>query len=262
MNRRLSSVRTSITLAGMFIAVALAAPASAALRTESFQQTYDVAAAATVSVNNTNGHLEFRSWDRAEVGIEAVKKVRSWSDARAERMLRELEIRVEEHAGGLKVTTKYPSTSVFDWFGGGGSVDYVVSVPASVKVEAYTTTGGVEVAGVDAGVDCRTTNGRIRISDVGGPVRAHSTNGTVEAEVLDLREEISLGTTNGALRLRLPDGTGADLDASTTNGSIRLDADTNLVPEGRRKNRLRGDLAGGGPSVRLRTTTGSISITA
>jgi DUF4097 and DUF4098 domain-containing protein YvlB len=93
-------------------------------------------------------------------------------------------------------------------------------------------------------------------------VRAHSTNGPVEAEVLDLREEITLGTTNGALRLRLPDGTGADLDASTTNGSIRLDADTNLVPEGRRKNRLRGDLAGGGPSVRLRTTNGSISITA
>jgi DUF4097 and DUF4098 domain-containing protein YvlB len=160
------------------------------------------------------------------------------------------------------VTTKYPETGVLDWFGGGGSVHYVVSVPSTIKVEAYTTNGGVEVAGVAAGVDCRTTNGRIRISDVGGPVRAESTNGTVEAEVVDLREEVSLATTNGALRLRLPDGSGAELDARTTNGSIRLDAESDLQPEGPRKNRLHGELAGGGPPVRLRTTNGSITITA
>jgi DUF4097 and DUF4098 domain-containing protein YvlB len=238
------------------------APAGAAERTESFSETFELAAGATVSVSNTNGHLEFRAWDRPEVGIEAVKKVRSWSDARADRLLKGVEIRVDQSSSGLQITTKIPATGFLDWFGGAPSVSYVVSVPAGIKVEGTTTNGGVEVAGVDAGVDCKTTNGRIRISDVTGPVHAESTNGTVEAEVLELREEVELATTNGALRLRLPDGAGAELDARTTNGNIRLDAESDLEPEGARKNRLRGELGGGGPSVRLRTTNGSITITA
>jgi hypothetical protein len=261
MHRRSPLAPTAVALSAGLLAL-LVAPAAGAERTETFEQTYELAAGATVSVSNTNGHLEFRAWDRPEVGVQAVKKARAWSDARAERILRELEVRVEQEDGGLRVTTRYPETSVFDWFGGGASVHYVVSVPSSVKVEAITTNGGVEVAGVGAGVDCRTTNGRIRITDAVGPVYAESTNGTVEAEVLDLREEVSLATTNGALRLRLPQGAGADLDARTTNGSIRLEADTALTPEGARRNRLRGDLAGGGPPVRLRTTNGSISISA
>jgi hypothetical protein len=250
-----------LALAGSLVA-ALAAPAGAAERTESFHQTFELAAGATVSVSNTNGHLEFRAWDRPDVGIDAVKKARAWSDARAERLLGGVEIRIAETGGGLRVTTRYPETGFFDWFGGGRSVDYVISVPAGVKIEGVTTNGGVEVSGVDAGTDCKTTNGRIRISDVSGPVRAESTNGTIEAEVLDLRAEIELETTNGGLRLHLPDGTGAELDVQTTNGSIRLDADCDLTPQGPRKNRLRGELGGGGPPVRLRTTNGSITISA
>ena len=260
--RHKSSSAFRLAVIVSLLAAASTFPAGAAERTESFHQTFELAPGATVSVSNTNGHLEFRAWDRPEVGIDAVKKARAWSDSRAERQLKGLEIRIEETGDGLRVTTRFPDSSFLDWFGGGPSVDYVVSVPAGVKVEGVTTNGGVEVAGVNAGADCRTTNGRIRISDVAGPVRAESTNGTVEAEVVELREEIELSTTNGALRLRLPDGTGAELDARTTNGSIRLDADSNLTPEGARKNRLHGELAGGGPPVRLRTTNGSITITA
>jgi hypothetical protein len=262
MSRSSFVVSRSLPTAAFLAAVAVAVPAAAAQRTESFQHTYELAAGGTVSVSNTNGHLEFRVWDRPEVGVEAVKKSRAWTDARAERLLDQLTISVEESPTGLRITTRYPETGVFDWLGGGLSVDYVVSVPSRVKVEGVTTNGGVEIAGVDAGVECRTTNGRIRISHVAGPVRAESTNGTVEAELRELSEEVTLATTNGTLRLRLPDGSGAELDVRTTNGSIRLDAESDLVPEGHRKNRLRGELGGGGPTVRLRTTNGSITISA
>ena len=66
-------------------------------------------------------------------------------------------------------------------------------------------------------------------------------------------------TTNGSITLTLPSDLRAGLTARTTNGSVQTDFP--ITVQGTfRKNRLEGEINGGGASIELRTTNGSIRI--
>jgi DUF4097 and DUF4098 domain-containing protein YvlB len=69
---------------------------------------------------------------------------------------------------------------------------------------------------------------------------------------------VSLRTTNGAITLRLPEGTNASIDARTSNGAIRSDLPVTIGSSSR--NRLQGTLGRGGPTIEMRTTNGAIRL--
>jgi DUF4097 and DUF4098 domain-containing protein YvlB len=72
---------------------------------------------------------------------------------------------------------------------------------------------------------------------------------------------VSLSTTNGRITVALPRTIAARVDAGTVNGSIS--SDLPVLASSSSKHSLRGTLNGGGNAeVRLRTTNGSITITA
>jgi len=82
----------------------------------------------------------------------------------------------------------------------------------------------------------------------------------VHAELTSVaaNQPVHLETTNGRIELAVPRNFGAEVDASTTNGSIKTDLPVLTTETGR--NSLRGKINGGGTRVRLRTTNGGISI--
>jgi DUF4097 and DUF4098 domain-containing protein YvlB len=238
-------------------------------RTEVFDRTVNLRPGSEVEIENVNGRITIASWDQPRVRIHAVKKVRTSDDSTAQAALRALRVEVKQTSKGISIDTIYPkrddATSLFGALFGGSinaSVEYELTVPRQVNLNVDNTNGAIEVSDVTGELELETTNGRIQVVRCGGALDASTTNGAIDAELLAVTagSEMSFETTNGRISLRMPRNAAAEINAGTTNGSIR--SDLALATSRFSRTSLRGTLNGGGPEIRLRTTNGSIDIKA
>jgi hypothetical protein len=121
---------------------------------------------------------------------------------------------------------------------GSGSVTLAQTAPGDVSVS--TGSGRVELTGVDGSVRVRTGSGGITVA--GKP----SNDWNIEAG-------------SGTVRLSLPADAGFTLDAHAGSGSVTTTHPVTVVGSTER-GRLRGQVRGGGPTVRIRTGSGGIGI--
>lgn len=257
--RRPSTTMFTLLAAALLCVV----PAGAATLEESFDETYSFQPGDTLALSNTNGSVTIGTWDRSEIRVEAVKKVRHKDDARAQEVMDKLLIEIEESAGRIDIETRYPKFGD-SWFSGwnvSANVEYTITVPKQADLDVSTVNGKVAVVGVSGQLDVRTTNGGIRLEDAGGTVQARTTNGGIDAELhqIDDGEDMSFRTTNGGITVSLPEEIRAHLTARTTNGSIRTDFPVQVVGKMSRT-RIDGEINGGGGQLDLKTTNGGIKI--
>ncbi|MCW5979907.1 MAG: DUF4097 family beta strand repeat protein [Bryobacteraceae bacterium] len=242
-------------LLGAIVALAPALAATDRFQ-EEFHQTYPLSQGGTFALDNVNGDVRISVWDRAEVKVDAVKS------ASEKERLAELVIDVESSAGRVAVRTKYPKTNWSRGKEGRLSVEYVVTVPRSAKVDKIDlVNGNLTVEGVEGAVKAETVNGTIESVKLGGEVDLSTVNGRIEAALgRGPSTAVKLDTVNGAVRLALPANSGARIKASTVNGSISNDFSLPMV-KGRFVGRsLEGEIGSGGADVRINTVNGSISI--
>ncbi|MCO5968681.1 DUF4097 family beta strand repeat-containing protein [Actinoallomurus soli] len=96
-------------------------------------------------------------------------------------------------------------------------VDYELTVPASVTVQARADSGRIDVTGV-ATADASSDSGSVAIHSVKGAVRAHSDSGSIVVE--DVGSPLTLTTDSGSIHAtRL---TAATVRAHSKSGSVRL----------------------------------------
>lgn len=256
--------------------------------TEKFSKTYPLAANGSLSLKNVNGGVTFEAWDRAEVQLQAEKKVKAGDDAEAREILRQIRIDVVPGPSKLSIETKMPKGNqggglISSLFGDGPremGVTYHLRVPRGVIVEADNVNGGIRLVGtrgtgrlatVNGGITVEgttgalvlgSTNGRIRVTRTEGTIKASTTNGGIEIDLARVPEgrELGLSTTNGSVNVRLPRDARLSLDATTRNGRINSELDVTGGEETR--TRLSGDINGGGGTLRIRTTNGSVEIDA
>jgi DUF4097 and DUF4098 domain-containing protein YvlB len=141
------------------------------------------------------------------------------------------------------------------------SVDYLVAVPAGVRVDVRTVNGGVTVADVTSEVVVRTTNGSITLGTAGGRVSGETVNGSVRARLDGWRGgAVELKTVNGSVTALLPAEASAEVALETTNGRVKSELPM-AVSHGDRRS-LRGTLNGGPGQgrVALETVNGSVTL--
>ena len=140
-------------------------------------------------------------------------------------------------------------------------MSYEIWAPGRTDLRLSSTNGGLSVEGIQGRLDLETTNGGIHLEAVGGNVIAETTNGTIEVALDGTRwdgEGLEARTTNGGVKLRVPEGFNADLEASTTNGGI--DFEFPVTIQGRLNKRITTKLGNGGPLLSLSTTNGGVSV--
>jgi hypothetical protein len=140
-------------------------------------------------------------------------------------------------------------------------VSYELSVPAQMNLSLKTVNGGVNVRGVEGRIEFTTTNGGVRLANVNGDVRGRTTNGGVDIELdgaMWQGEGLDVQTSNGGVRISIPEHYSARLEASTVNGG--LNSDFPAVTQGRRPRELEATLGGGGAPIRVRTSNGGVRI--
>jgi DUF4097 and DUF4098 domain-containing protein YvlB len=71
---------------------------------------------------------------------------------------------------------------------------------------------------------------------------------------------MSFSSTNGGIRVTVPRNARISIDASTTNGGIRLADDLQVDVRSKSRRKLEADVNGGGPEIDISTTNGGIRI--
>lgn len=223
-----------------------------------------------LEVKNSNGRIEVFSWDKNEIEIIAHIRVEG-NESHAQKMLDRINIEVEQDGDDIYVETVVPDGlrsggGLLSWIFGNGhisySVEYEINVPLKSDLNLQNTNGSVLVENVEGNIDLHSTNGKIKARDVSGLVRCNTTNGSIRAEInkIQSNEEMIFRTTNGSIKLYLPEEYGGYADLKTTNGHIdsdfRLSSDDRSYRRSRKS--FRGEFGDGHGEITCKTTNGSI----
>lgn len=253
--------------------------------------TVDAPSSGRLRVHNSNGRTRITGEDRRDIEVTAYKTARAGSQHAAEELLDEIELVFTESAEGLELEVEIPRRRHHR-----GAANLCIKLPRDIRVAVSAANGRVDVEGIRGAVEVRSSNGSANITEVVGDVqvatsnakvhcacnkgrlRARSSNGKIEiqshcgsvdastsngvirAQLEALgKEGVQLATSNGRIVLDLPDPVDADVDIRVDNGIIRNDRP--LVQGGREtQGRVVGQLGGGGPLIKLRTSNGMISV--
>jgi len=255
---------------GFFALIILMGQARSETLEETFKKSIPVENQERLLIQNQNGDIEIRAWDRDEVEIIAYKKVKAGSPNAARRYMDKLEIDIEDDGTTVSVYTRFPDQdrdegSIFSWLLNLGSksasVDYEVHVPMKFNLDIRSTNGNIMVDDCAGEFDLETTNGNMQAENVKGAARCKTTNGSITMffqEVFD-NSDMSFYSTNGSVKLYLPESLNAILKARTTNGSVDCDLPMHDA-EWESKRKLEAVINEGGPLIYIRTTNGTIRI--
>jgi hypothetical protein len=154
-------------------------------------------------------------------------------------------IKVNDCEGELKINT---SGGGIDVAGGSGSLD------------GSTSGGSVAVRNFNGPADVGTSGGGITLERVAGKIRGETSGGGINAVlVAPLPGPVKLSTSGGGIKVKVAGDAAFDLDAETSAGSVSSDLPVTVTGKVHHDH-LRGPVNGGGKSVVLRTSAGSIHI--
>ena len=146
------------------------------------------------------------------------------------------------------------------------------------KVKINTSGGGIDVAGGSGSLDGDTSGGAVNVKKFSGPmhvetsgggitilgatakVEGSTSGGSITAELAaPVSDSVKLETSGGGITLRVPSDAAFDLDAETSAGNVHSEFAVAGAPK-KDRDHLKGAVNGGGKTVWLRTSAGSIHV--
>ncbi len=226
--------------------------------TDEWTHTYPLAAGGEVRIVNTNGRIDVEGVDGVTLEIRAERIAKGATDSAARELLPRIVIREDIKPDRVTLETERMTGIMI---GASVEVRYHVRAPKHAVVHMTNTNGQIVLNALAGSVVAHTTNGAVKATALSGGLDAESTNGSLSIEMASVgSEKISLETTNGSVTLMLPEKARASVAASVTNGGISVGALDNFEVTEKSRRRLEGKLNGGGTTVELHTTNGSIRL--
>jgi len=130
-------------------------------------------------------------------------------------------------------------------------------------IEVETSSGDIDTENLEGNISARASSGDIKILELRGGVRTIRTSSGdiwVELEEIDKAiSEMSFQSTSGDISLFVPSDIGVEVDIRTTSG--RISTDLAITVEGTMgRNELQGTIGGGGIFIKLKATSGDVSL--
>jgi hypothetical protein len=191
-----------------------------------------------------------------EVVVEGTRRVRSHSVEDATSALAELRVEVRESGQTLFLETVQPSRGQGRTY----QVDYRMTVPDGVALTLEQGAGPVEVRFVRADVEVQIAAGSVTLEDLHGNVRVAVAAGAIAVSTeVQPSGIVDLGTGAGEIRLSIPRGTSAWLEATSAAGRVNV-VDLTVNDLDPRTSAVRGTLGDGDGTIRVHTAAGDITI--
>ena len=213
------------------------------------------AAGATLSVDaSPNGGITVEGEARADIFVRArvVATAQTAEEARA------IASRVQITATADRIDATGPRNLDRRE---GWHVSYRLRVPTQTPLTMKTTNGGIAVDNVNSRLEMQTTNGGLKLTRAGGDVVGRTTNGGIDVTLDGTAWQgngLDVETTNGGVRVSVPDNYNAHLDTGTTNGRVSIDFPVTM--QGTLNRSVSTDLGSGGATIRVRTSNGGVKI--
>ena len=256
------------------------------------KKTFAVTGKPEVNLKTFDGSIEIATWDRPEVGLVIERKAGSQADGEA------LKVTATQDGNRITIEALKPERQVEVGYHVGRSVKFIVNVPKATDVVARTGDGAITVADVNGRLELRSGDGSIKGTGLGGEVAANTGDGSITLEGVKGAVDVNTGdgsvhvagaptslkahtgdgsvtldvdagatvssdweitTGDGGVKISLPTGVNANLDASTGDGGISA-SDFGLQTTADNRDQLSGQLGNGGPRLKVRTGDGSITV--
>jgi putative adhesin len=202
-----------------------------------------------------NGGIKVEGTPRYDVLLRARVIATAASEARA----RQIVAAVRVQPSGDRIQAEGPDglEQRESWY-----VSYELSVPMQMNLSLKSKNGGLSIRDVEGRIEFATTNGGVKLANLGGDVRGRTTNGGVDVELDGVNwrgEGLDVQTTNGGVRLAIPENYSARLETGTVNGGVN--SDFPIVVRGRINRDIDATLGAGGAPIRVRTSNGGVRVT-
>ena len=273
----------TLTFASCF---ALAQTSPSGDQQEHFQRSFQLNDGGTLQIENYKGLIRITGSDAKQVTVsvdrkfEGTDKDRSW-------WMAQNHVNFSSDSRRLGVQVEYPNTSC-NFFSDCENahdeytawVELTIQVPRQVNVEINgykpemkiaDIRGDIRIKSYKSPIDIVSTTGAIRIDTfkdnihlknvaIRGHLYVKSEKADAVIEAKSLGDDVELETGKGSIVLRVPQGTGMDVDYSGGRRSnfhtdFNVDSANGYPPDS-----LRGKINNGGAHVSLRTEKGSISL--
>jgi DUF4097 and DUF4098 domain-containing protein YvlB len=123
-------------------------------------------------------------------------------------------------------------------------------------VQASTSDGNIKLNTVKGDIAVRTSDGYINFQEISGSFKASTSDGNIKGNVVDLRKELNLKTSDGNIEVTVPQQLGLDLDIKGESIDVPFKNFTGKFD----KNYVRGQSNGGGIPVILTTSGGNVRL--
>jgi len=226
---------------------------------EPFTRTAPFKASGKVSLENINGEISIRTWDKNEILIEGEKS------AKTEEELKLIDLKIDVSENDAAITVRLPKRSG-GFFGNSirASVRFALTVPVTAVLDKIeTVNSGVTIDGVRGSVHASSVNGGIRATGLGADANLRSVNGAVHATFATVQadQQLTFKTVNGSVHVGLPKDAGVKFHASVVNGNIDCDFPLTLGGKVHSRN-LAGTIGDGRASREAGSVNGSVHLEA
>lgn len=276
------------TAVGLFCLVSSIAAVRPAVA-DVWNKAWGVTGTAQIFVSADDGNIRVETGDFKEVQaqIEAV----GWriSDD-------EVRVLASQEGNRINLQIKVPNQHFSISFR--RSISIELTIPRNAELDLKTGDGNISTQAVDGFLRAETGDGNLNVGAANGDIRLHTGDGNITGEglagmlaadtgdgniVLEGRFHVvdvhtgdgnvevtaqqgsrlasawKIGTGDGNVVLRLPDGVGADLDAHTGDGHVRIDFPVTISGKVK-ESRVQGPMNGGGPQLTVSSGDGDIRI--
>jgi hypothetical protein len=247
-----------------------------------------IAANQTFSVDNPSGRTTVHAGTGPDVHVVATRHYSV--DGHAP------DVRLVPDRSGVNLSSAN-SSGPFPFSGSNNWVEYTIEVPATVQVNAKSSSGQIDVDGVTGAVQAQSRSGALNLLNLGGTVQADSSSGSIELNNVagDVKASTNSGqihatavrhmraatsssgsislegtftdatriqANSGSVNLRLLPESAVQLDVKTGSGSINPQGLVGLTGGSTQRNKLTGALGAPVPGavLSIETNSGSVQI--
>jgi hypothetical protein len=219
-----------------------------------FERTLNVSGPVNVEIRTRSGGIRVHTSPANTVSVVGRIRARGWFDADGEQQVKAIEANPPIRQEGATIRIGDSSDNGIPQR---VSIGYEITVPDTARVDATTGSGGIRIEGPGADVHAIAGSGGIRLTGVRGPVVARVGSGGIRIEGRPVAGW-DLRTGSGGIRMTVAADTPFTLDAQVGSGGIHSDQPVAATVQTR--NRLQGNVRGGGPRVQVETGSGGIRI--
>ena len=124
-------------------------------------------------------------------------------------------------------------------------------------IEVRTSGGAIRADQLAGTIELRTSGGSISMDQLSGSIDARTSGGSIRGEFTQITDQLTLRTSGGNIKVSVPGDLGMDLKVRGNYVDMPL---RNFTGESKR-NRINGEMNGGGVDVELTTSGGGVKVT-